>query len=165
APGAAPGSLGPWEGRPIRLGRVRRGQREDGRLPRGITEVADPFDRARKGKLRRAETVDEVTPPNLARLLERTQYRVHAGEPARRAFGQDRLAREHAVTFEELHRSRVRGLRRRGLRLEQGPHERPPAGGRGRPGAPEGSRPGLGAGAGGLRRAGDQEGPPRRDGG
>ena len=67
------------------------------------------------------------------------------------------------MTFEELHRSRVRGLRGRGLRLEQGPHERPPAGGRGRPGAPEGSGPGLGAGAGGLRRAADQEGAHRRD--
>ena len=87
------------------------GARPCARSPRiGSRKRPDPIDGARHRELRRAEPVDEVAAPDLAGHLQRLQHAVDAREPARHALGQHRLAREHAVTIEQLQRSRVRDL-------------------------------------------------------
>ena len=65
------------------------------------------------GELRRAEPGDEVAAPDLARLLQRLQHAGRRREAARHAFGEHRLAGQHAVAIEQLQRSGVRRLGRR----------------------------------------------------
>ena len=100
---------------------------------------AQPVDRTGEGELCRAQPGNEPAASRLSGLLERTQYRIDAGEPAWRALGAHALPRDDAVAFEQLERSGVRGLGRRGRRLEQRDEQRPAARARGRPEAREAS--------------------------
>ena len=101
----------------VRVGRIRRGENMNrwsfGRYAFGAQAINRPWQR----ELGRPEAFDKVTTPDLARFLHRAKHRVYRREPAWHAFAQHGLARDHAVSLEQLQCSGVRGFggRRRGL--------------------------------------------------
>ena len=78
--------LRPGQRKPERIGRIGRRQDVDHRRLGGRAFGAQAVDRARQGELGRAQALDEIAAPNLARFLHGAQHRVDRGEPTRDAF-------------------------------------------------------------------------------
>src|SRR6202521_2673223 len=72
--------LGPWNGRSVWARRVGGRQRHDLRVL--IARGTEPVDGARKRELQATQSVDEVPPPDLPRLLHSPQYRIECGKAA-----------------------------------------------------------------------------------
>ena len=90
------------------------------------------IDRTRERELGGAQAGDEPAPAGSARLLERSQHRVHGRESAGNAFGAHSLACDHTVAFEQLQCRCMRGLGRRRCGFQQRRDQRPAACARGR---------------------------------
>ena len=144
---------------PVGLRRIGGGEHHQrtlagvGRLALGTQTV----DRARQRELGGAEPGDEVAAPRPAALFEHLQHAVDRGVATDDTLGEDRLAGDHPVPFEQLQGLGVGGLGGGRRRLQERRHEAPAAGSgrRAEPRQPPGPRPLAGA-AGALLR-------PRRD--
>jgi len=114
--------------RPRQKGAVRVRRIGSGKGDHPTTRIAQgpkPVDRARQGKLRTAESLDEVTATNSARLLHRAQHRVQGGEASGPSLRHDSFAGQDSVALKQNAGRGVQSFRRSCSRADEFRDERP----------------------------------------
>src|SRR5207237_920189 len=86
--GEALAQVVPGGRRPVRLGRVGRGEGDDLAAAVALAEGAEAIDRTRMGELGPSEPGDEVPAPDGARFLHQLEDGIHRGEPAGGSLGE-----------------------------------------------------------------------------